>query len=379
MEIKVVEVITDTNIGGAGRLLLTRLRSMRNYSEEITFDEEVIIPQGSELEQELKNSAVKYKTMKCCFDKSFDLRAIFFLFRYLREEKPDIVNMHGCLSGRIAAYLANVPIKIYTRHCAFNPGYFISHFPMKQFNGKITDKLNDKIIAVADAAAENLIDIGVSKNLIEVIINGVEPIKKFDKKEKKKIRMELGIPENAFVCGMCSRLEECKGIDVLLRAAQKLVTNDPNYFFLILGRGSCEDSLKEQAENLGISEKVKFYGFVSDVTPYINCFDVVVNCSRGTETSSLALSEGMSISLPCVVSDWGGNPYMVLDGVNGFVYQTDNFIALAEKIQCLKKDEVLYKEMSEKAYERFCCELNAKKMARKTQDLYYLLFSCHNL
>ena len=370
MKIKVVEVITDTNIGGAGRLLLCRLKK----TDRERFEETVVLPEGSVLTQYINELGIKCISMKCCFDRSFDIKGIFCLYKIFKRSAPDIVNAHGCLSARIAAYLAKVPVKIYTRHCAFKPRFLMTVFPLKNINRYLTKKLNDKIIAVADAAAENLTEMGVERDMIKVIINGVNPLERYDLNRKKQMRIELGIPENAFVCGMSARIEECKGIDVLLRAAQRLLIRDENYYFMILGSGSGKASLMELASRLGISDRVRFFGFVSDITPYVNCFDLVVNCSRGTETSSLALSEGMSISLPCVVSDWGGNPYMVFDGVNGLVFSTDNYLQLASKIEYMKINDGEYKRMAENAYFRFKNELNAENMARKTEELYSSLF-----
>ena len=370
MKIKVVEVITDTNIGGAGRLLLCRL----GQTDRDAFEETVVLPCGSALIQGIGELGIDCIPMKCCFDRSFDIRGIFHLYKIFKTHSVDIVNAHGCLSARIAAYLAKVPVKIYTRHCAFKPHFLMTVFPLKNINRFITEKLNDKIIAVASAAAENLKQMGVCGDMIEVIINGVMPIERYESERKRLTRKELGIPEEAFVCGISARLEECKGIDTLLRAAQRLLLGDKNYYFMILGSGSCEEALKGLCARLGISDRVKFFGFVSDITPYINCFDLVINCSRGTETSSLALSEGMSISLPCVVSDWGGNPYMVFDGVNGLVFGTDNFIELASKIEYMKNNDAEYRRMSGNAYFRFKNELNAENMARKTEEFYSSLF-----
>ena len=212
---------------------------------------------------------------------------------------------------------------------------------------------------------------------IEVIINGVVPIEKYDASRKASCRRKLGIGEDAFVCGICARLEDCKGIDVLLRAARKLLrsNNGKNYYFVIVGKGSLDTKLRELSEALGISSNVMFCGFASDVTPYLNCFDLNVNCSRGTETSSLALSEGMSIGLPCVASDWGGNPYMVKDGYNGFIFKTNDFLSLASRIELLSTDKDLYKTMSENAYKRYLDELTAERMTKKTEELYCDLYA----
>ena len=371
--IRVAEVLSDTNIGGAGRLLLTRFA----LSDKEQFDERIVLPSNSELCGEFLNLGYTPHEMNFCKDRSWDMSGVIPLYRYFSKTSPDIVNCHGCLSARIAAKLARVPIRIYTRHCAFEPSTFMTGRCVRAINRVWSKSLSHKIIAVADAAKKNLTDIGIDEKTIEVIINGVEPIKKYSPEEKELVRKEVGIPENAFVCGICARLEDCKGIDVLLRAARKLLRSNTNYYFLIVGKGSQFFELKELAYSLGISDKVKFVGFVRDTTPYFNCFDLNLNCSRGTETSSLAISEGMSIGLPCVASSWGGNPHMVHDGYNGFIYPVDDFIRLAELVEVLYSDKFLYRQMSENSYKRYCEEFTAKRMTRLTEKLYMNLYLNH--
>ena len=128
-------------------------------------------------------------------------------------------------------------------------------------------------------------------------------------------------------------------------------------------------SLKESVKKYDLEDKVIFTGFVDDVSPFMNIADVNVNCSIGTETSSLALSEGMSLGIPCVVSDYGGNPYMVRDGENGYVYRAGDSSELAEKIQKIK-DGQNYDRLSKNCRLRFGHELNARTMSEKTQRFY---------
>jgi glycosyltransferase involved in cell wall biosynthesis len=126
-------------------------------------------------------------------------------------------------------------------------------------------------------------------------------------------------------------------------------------------------------KELGLNEKVVFTGFVEDVSPLMNVTDINVNCSIGTETSSLALSEGMSLGVPAVVSDFGGNCYMIKDGVNGLVYPQRDHSALADSILALS-DKTLYKRLSENSLSRFRKELNAKRMAAETAAFYRQIY-----
>jgi glycosyltransferase involved in cell wall biosynthesis len=138
---------------------------------------------------------------------------------------------------------------------------------------------------------------------------------------------------------------------------------------LIVGEGSQRCALEDLAGRLGIAHRVTFTGFCDNVAEYMNLFYINVNCSVGTETSSLALSEGMSLGIPAIASDYGGNPYMVRDGVNGFLYPRGNHEELATRIFLLE-DDALYRRLSVGAYERFRRELNAERMTRATEELY---------
>ena len=131
MRIKVVEIISDMNIGGAGRLLLTRLCAC----DKRRFEELVVLPEGSELSEEFKSIGYSPYSVKYCADKSFDARAVFVLYKYFRRVRPNIINAHGCLSARIAGYLARVPVRIFTRHCAFEPSAAMTRFPIRNING----------------------------------------------------------------------------------------------------------------------------------------------------------------------------------------------------------------------------------------------------
>jgi glycosyltransferase involved in cell wall biosynthesis len=144
---------------------------------------------------------------------------------------------------------------------------------------------------------------------------------------------------------------------------------------MVVGDGSLLVQIKALADSLGIADKVTFTGFVDDVEHYMNCFDLNVNCSVGTETSSLALSEGMSIGLPAVASSYGGNPYMVRHGENGFIYSMGDFCELADMIRRFAQDSSLYEKASRAAHRRFLTELNAKNMTEQTEDFYFELYS----
>lgn len=372
---KIVEAISDGNIGGAGILLLARLK----YSDTQRHRYHVILPEGSALRERLKDRKVQVWTVRAGKDQSFSWKAIGQYWSILRCVRPDLVNCHGNLSCRIAAALCRIPCRVYTRHCAYDVPAWQTKFPGKWLIGHTQNRLSTHVIAVAHAAKENLLQMGVDDRRISVIINGSEEIRRMTDAQKQEIRHRLKIPQDATVVGICARLEPCKDHMTFLRAAERLLRSSREYRFLIVGEGSLGETLRTWCRTHEIEPYVIFTGFAKDVSPYLNIMDLNVNCSVGTETSSLALSEGMSLGIPALVSDYGGNPYMVRHGENGLVWQRGNADGLADAVKQIAEDTVLYTRMSQNARRRFETELNARRMTKKTEKLYEELFRSSNV
>ncbi len=363
--IKVIEVSSDTNIGGAGNCLLTLLREL----DRSKFEVKAVIPYNSLLKAPITELGTEVIEADGIADKSLGSDAIKELLKIFKREKPDIVHAHASMSARIAAKRAGAKV-VYTRHSVFDPSPRLSKGLGKLINGAVNNHYADGIIAVAEAAKDNLTATGVSEKKIRVILNGVYPLKKSDEAEKKKIRQRFGIKDGERVVSIVARLEEVKGHEYFIEAAQRLINKGLEAKFVIAGTGSRGDYLKKLARDKGLEESVIFTGFISDVDKLMNITDVQVNASYGTEATSLALLEGMSIGVPAVVSDFGGNPGVIKNGVNGFIVPKKNAEALADGIERLINDAELYDRLSRGAVEIFNSSFTAEAMTRQTEEVY---------
>lgn len=364
--IKILHFITDTNIGGAGKLLCNQIKNMNEDEFEVT----VALPKGSELKKEL--SALHCSLIECegGADKSFSPKSFYEALEILRAKRPDIVHSHASLSSRLAATVLGIPTRIHTRHCVFPLSPAMRNPVLRALSGAANNMCSTAMLAVADSAKQNLIDMGCNPEKITTIVNGVEPIRVLNDAEKAFFRAKYSISKSDFVISIFARLEEYKGHITFLEAAKICKKYYPNFRFFIIGDGSKKDELKALSHKLGIDEIVHFTGFCEDVAPYFNITDVNVNCSYGTETSSLALSEGMSLGIPCVVSDYGGNTHMVKNGVNGLIFPIKNADALAMDIIRLYRDKELYKKCSLGALRRYREEFTAQAMAKQMMEFY---------
>lgn len=361
---KVLTIMTDATLGGAGRVVLQTLRCL----DRSRFEMVVAVPSGSALVALVEELGYRVIETEKGHDRSWERGAVAEYKKIIRAEKPDIVHTHSSLAGKVAAWLLGVPVRIYTRHCVFEMPKRATTFPGKQISGLINNTLSTAIIAVAHAARDNLLETGVDPEKITVIINGVEPLPVLTTEEKAMFRRSLGIGEEEFVCLLSARMEVYKGHSYLLEAAARL--KDQPIRFILMGDGSCKADLERQAKELGIEDKVHFTGFVMDVVPYCNICDLNLNCSYGTEASSIALAEGMSLGKPAVVTDFGGNPYMITHGVNGLIVPQKDADALAESILRVMKDQNLYQTLSAGAKTEYEEKFNARAMTAQLEALY---------
>ena len=360
--LKVIEVSSDTNIGGAGRCLLILLKEF----DRKKFDVSVILPMNSLLKPEIEGLGVKVTEAQIAPDKSLDFCDIFSFIKIFKREKPDIVHTHASMSARIAAKLCGIKT-VYTRHSVFPPSARISKGIGKTVNGFINNFFADRIIAVAEAAKENLVATGVSAGKIKVILNGVYPLD--EDSDKEALKKRFGVLDEK-VISIVARLEDIKGHDYFIEAADMLLKKGIKAKFFIAGTGSYEEHLKEKVRALKRESEICFTGFLNDVDNLLRITDIQVNASYGTEATSLALLEGMSLGIPAVVSDFGGNPGVIKSGENGLIVPQKDSEKLSLALLKILSDDTLYCKLSEGSRKIFKERFTAQNMTKQTEKVY---------
>ena len=205
MKKKIIEVSSDTNIGGAGKCLIALLENL-DYDK---FDVKAVLPPDSLLRPEIERLGTEVTEVGGIADRSISLASVRELYRLFKSEKPDLVHTHGCMSARIAARHAGAKV-VYTRHSVFVQPAYLTHFPGKQINGFFNNYYSDGIIAVAEAAKDNLTETGVNPSKIRVILNGVDAPGECSDDEKAEMRTRLGVEDGDRVISIVARLEDIK-------------------------------------------------------------------------------------------------------------------------------------------------------------------------
>jgi glycosyltransferase involved in cell wall biosynthesis len=230
--------------------------------------------------------------------------------------------------------------------------------------------LTDLTVSTAEYATDNLIAEGVDKDRIKTVYNGVKKREKLDTDAIISKKTELRIPTDARIIGVVGRLESVKGQDLLIRAAPELIRRFPDLYIVFVGTGSCKRRLCELTSLLGVGDKIRFTGYLSDPHGIQSLFYVNVNPSRGTETSCLATSECMAMGIPTVASDFGGNREVIIDGLNGLLFQSDSSAALTSALTRVLSDPTLYAKLCRGAVERYARLFSFERMIDEYRKIY---------
>ena len=371
---KILNVISDSNIGGAGKLLLTFLTNVNR--EE--FDISVVLPKDSLLVPEIAKIGIRTIEIEGISDKSFGISAVKKLSALYKEEKPHIVHTHAALSARVAAKLNKLKV-VHTRHSVHTsqlltkePTYK-KRFPYKHLVGALNNYLSDIIIASSPVARLSMVETGTSKKKTIMVYNGINGLRPLPEKVRRQCREHFGLLDSDFVCAIIGRLEKVKGHEFVLKAAQMLQREDRSIKILIVGTGDEEETLKNLAEELEL-ENCIFTGFVEDVRYITGMIDLNINASH-TEATNLALLEGLSLGIPAVASDCGGNPFVINDGVNGILFERGDYVGLSRAILELRRNPKEMEHLSKRAKEIFDEKFDSNVMTRRVEEIYRQLIA----
>lgn len=235
----------------------------------------------------------------------------------------------------------------------------------------------DFVIGVSEYIKNRVLQIAPKQCKVDFVYNGIN-LNLFDSKisptNKLKFQEKYGIENNDFVILFTGRLQETKGIKLLMEAFIE-ISSTHNVKLLVVGSSGFQDSKKssfiKELEIMSrcVPNKIIFTGYIehSEVHLVYGLADFAVLPSLSEEAFGLTVIEALASGLPVIVSDAGGMAETINDQC-GFVIKRDLNMKENLKSQMIKLivDENLRKEMS----------VQAKIRAQKFSDSqYYLYFS----
>lgn len=194
------------------------------------------------------------------------------------------------------------------------------------------------VIANSEATAEAFRAAGGNARLVHVVYNGIPsaPFDAVDKEACHAFRAASG-DAHAFVIAACGRLAPWKGQHVLIAALEAM----PDAVAWIIGRAlfgedRYAETLRIQAAELGVADRVRFLGEREDVPMLLRAADLVVHTSVDPEPFGRVVVEGMLALRPVIAADAGGVPEIIRQGETGWLAPPGDPGALAERVSAVR-------------------------------------------
>lgn len=303
-----------------------------------------------------------------------DLLALWRLYRFLRRNRYDVVHLHSSkagIVGRIAAWLARVPVVIHTAH-----GW---PFTREQSRiGRFLDvslermcaPLCEVIVVVAEPDRVDGRRLGIGRpEQYRLIRSGVEVEAYRDAPfTRAEVRREIGVPEDAFVIGTVGRLSPQKAPLDLLAAFERIAGIRPETHLVLVGDGPQRDLVTARAADAGLADRVHLLGLRRDVAKLQRAFDVFALASRW-EGLPRVFPQAMAAGLPVVATRVAGAPDAIVPGETGWLVEIGDTEELARRLLSLAEDPALARRMGQAGLARVD-EFSARRMVDDLSRLY---------
>ena len=269
------------------------------------------------------------------------LRTIKFLVALARGAGIRLVYCNGgsaCQVGYYVGKLCRLPV-IGHVHSPYNRRYILLYRLHRL----------SKVIVVSQAVRKMMLFKQSFRGTCDVVYNGVDTNRFCPSNQRNLVwRERLGLAQNCIVFGQVSSLISRKGIDILLRAFQKVSIGHPSARLVLIGDGPQRQSFAGLSESLSIADKVTFLGETDPLPYYQNVIDVNILASR-SDAFPLSLLEASACGLPNIGSAVDGIGEAITDSENGFLFEVGKEEILAERMSLLATEATLRAQLGHRA------------------------------
>lgn len=378
LKILIITIGKYPHIGGKSTHIDTLLRLLPN---EGIYPEVLSLSAISPLKQRIAYFPRTFRNLSL----DFSLRR-YFLKKELNKKYPQSEYPVVLIQDSPAYLLAQNRPFIFTLHGSACDEY-VSQKTITKANKSYSILLNEEKEAAQKASFVITVDSnlkkqimersGITENKVVALPNTVDTsvFSPVEDKDKRAIRKELGLPEEANICLVLRRLVPKNGVKFAIEALSLL--NRPEAMLIIAGDGPERTLLEDLVEKLNLKEKVCFLGSVEhsrvpqllqaadlSLVPSVPDFGVV-------EATSIGALEAMASALPVIASDIGGLTELLSPDA-GILVPPKDPKAIKDAWESLLNDKELALEYSKRARLKVETDFSPQKWAKTYANLINL-------
>jgi glycosyltransferase involved in cell wall biosynthesis len=309
-------------------------------------------------------------------------------FDFFQRVKPDVIHAHNMnyfspMHARTLEKLARargVPL-IVTAHNVWDDVLFL----------ELTHKINwAHTIAVSHFIKKEIIGAGVDDREITVIHHGVDEEKFNTDIESGNILDKYPQLKNRKIIFHPARMGLAKGCDISIKAMNFVRYKYPDAILVLAGSKNIIDWGATQQKDIAyMVNLIKHFKLeknilidvysIEEIKELYALSDVCLYPSSVSEPFGLTMLEAMATGKPIVVTNAGGMPEIIKDGINGFVIPVRDFELLAAKINTLLEDKKLRRRLGYTGREMVESQYTKERVTRDTLSVYkkVLVNRCH--
>jgi glycosyltransferase involved in cell wall biosynthesis len=305
-------------------------------------------------------------------------RSISALSSIIRRHKAELLHLH--FTGFLGLYpwaarLQSVKQIFFTDHASRPAGYVPRRAPLwKRVLSRTLNNPITKVISVSRYGENCLTTLDLlPRQRHELVYNAVDLSRvKRSSERGVEFRRRYNIPAGRTVVVQVSWMIPEKGIPELLEVAARVLSQDRNIHFVLVGEGHYRQKFMQQAEELALGHNITWTGLLED--PFgagvYDAADIVCQLSAWEELFGWMIAEAMAYGKPIVATRVGGIPELVKDGVSGFLVERGDKTSAAAAFIKLAGNPDLRKKMGDAGASMVQEQFDLKENVKKLLQLY---------
>jgi len=377
LKIKIAEIVTKLELGGAQKNVLTIIRGLPKDK----YDFFLITSRGFLADEVLAIPGIKVffiNNLKRQISPLNDIITSFLLWRILRKYRIDIVHTHSSkagILGRFAARLAGVKTIFHTIHgWSFHDYQNIVIKKAYVMLERIAAHFTTNLIAVSNYDIEKGLrnKIG-TRSQYRLIRYGID-ISKYQNPDIERGREDLllNIRKESPVIGMVACFKPQKAHANFLKIARMVLREIPEVHFVFVGDGVLRKDVQTMASSFDKKENFHFLGWRQDIERIYHSIDILALSSLW-EGLPLVFIEAGASGKPVVATAICANHEVIHNGINGFLVKPDDINDFSGRLIFLLKNKTLASQMGSRAKEFLLSDFKEEAMLSKFDNLYFSL------
>jgi glycosyltransferase involved in cell wall biosynthesis len=377
--IRILRVIARLNMGGPALHVAYLTHGLRERGYETTLVAGELARGEESMAFVAEQRGVEVRPLPALGREIAPLRdaiATLRLAQLVRKLEPDIIHTHTAKAGavgRTAALIARSDaIVVHTFHGHVLRGYFGAP---KAYAFRLLERWlarrTDALVAVSPQVRDDLVSLGVAPaERFAVVRLGIELEQRVSANGSgEDARRLLGVAPERFLVGWVGRMTGVKRTDDVLLGLKGLRERGVDAGLCLVGDGPDREHVERRAHELGIARHCFYLGYQDDVSDWYAAFDAFVlpSANEGTPVSAI---EALAAGRPVVASRVGGVPDVVRDGQDGFLVESGDVEALADRLAELAADAELRRRMGDAGRERVLGRYAVDRLIDDVDRLY---------